>query len=124
MYVQQWVHGPYQRVREKAYTVLCLPLISYSIISYTIFFIYKYKDEYKVNGVASTEQCNVTCLNIVFEVSAGTLLSHKQTPTSSLFSVINIVFADNNQTLWQYLLFSQKQSCLASTRQCWLETPC
>ena len=38
--------------------------------------------------------------------------------------VINIVFADNNQTLWQYLLFSQKQSCLASTRQCWLETPC
>ena len=127
MYVQQWVHSPYQRVREKAYTVLCLPLISNSIISYTIFFYTNIKTS-KVNGVASTKQCNVTCLNIVFEDSAGTLLSHKQTPTSSLFSVINIVFAYNNQTLWQYLLFSQKQSCLASTRRCrdnvGLETPC
>ena len=92
------------------------------------YFLYTNIKTSEVNGVASTKQCNVTCLNIVFEDSAGTLLSHKQTPTSSLFSVINIVFADNNQTLWQYLLFSQKQSCLASTRRCrdnvGLETPC
>ena len=65
---------------ERRHILFSVFLLLATVLFRIPYFLYTNIKTSEVNGVASTKQCNVTCLNIVFEDSAGTLLSHKQTP--------------------------------------------